>query len=88
MPIKMNHGHSPCITECDEDDFVEVNIPTDAVMATSVELDDVVTITIKGKVKRIHATKGSEIWGTPGDIQVQVDSIDIDGKNAFADLVD
>lgn len=88
MPIKINDGGCR-VSECSEDErFVDVNIPTGANMAMSVEIDDVVTITIKGKVKGVHADKGDAIWGTPGDIRVEVDSIDVDGKNAFADLAD
>jgi hypothetical protein len=87
MPIKMKTGDN-CVSPCDEDRNVTVNIPSDANTALSVEMDDVVTITIKGKVKGVHATKGDDVWGTPGDIRVEVDSIEVDGKNAFADLVE
>lgn len=88
MPIKMKTGSGCCVTECEDERFVDVNIPTDASTAMSVEIDDVVTITIKGKVKGVHADKGDAVWGTPGDIRIEVDSIDVDGKNAFADLAD
>lgn len=86
MPIRMKTGGC-CVEACDDDNFVTVNIPTDASTAMSVELDDIVTVTIKGKVKRINATKG-ESWGTPGDINLEVDSIEVEGKNAFEDLID
>jgi len=88
MPIKALRGSGCCVQEADDDDFVEVNIPTDADTALSVDLDDEVTITIKGKVKRVHATKGEDVWGTPGDIAVQVEDITVDGKNAFESLID
>ena len=77
-----------CVSECEDERFVEVNVPTDANTALSVELGDVVEITIKGKVKGVHATKGEDCWGTPCDIRIEVDSIKVDGKNAFDDLAD
>ncbi len=87
MAIKISDDGC-CVSPCEEERFVNVNIPTDANTALSVEIDDVVEITIKGKVKGVHASKGEDCWGTPGDIRVEVDSISVDGKSAFDDLAD
>lgn len=88
MPIKMQTGESCCVEAASEDRNVTVNIPSDANTALALEMDDVVVITIKGRVKGIHATKGEDVWGTPGDIRIEVDSIDVDGRNAFAELAE
>ena len=87
MPIKMKTGESCCVDES-ADRYVTVNVPTDANTALAVEMDDTVEIVIKGKVKGVHATKGEDVWGTPGDIRVEVESISVDGKNAFEALLD
>lgn len=87
MPIKLKSGSEPVSVD-DDDRYVCVNVPTDANTALAVELGDDVEIVIKGKVKSVHATKGEDVWGTPGDIRVEVNSIEVEGKNAFAALVE
>lgn len=87
MPIKMKTGSEPASSD-DDDRYVCVSIPTDANTALEVDLGDAIEIVIKGKVKSVHASKGEDVWGTPGDIRVEVDSIQVEGKNAFAALVE
>lgn len=88
MPIKEKRGSGCCISEDESEHFVTISVPTDANTALAVEMDDDVEIIIKGKVKGVHASKGEDVWGTPGDIRVEVDSISVDGKNAFESLID
>lgn len=87
MPIEMKNGEVAIRDDDEYKEYVCVNIPTDAATAVSVDIDDMVEITIKGRVKGVHATKG-ETWGTPGDIRVEVESVTVDGRNAFEDLID
>ena len=88
MPIKMSTGNDNYVEEVEDVRYVTVNVPTDANTALAVDIDDTVEITIKGKVKGVHATKGEDCWGTPGDLRIEVDSIEVDGKNAFESMLD
>lgn len=82
-------GHAP-LMEMDDEEYTSVcvDIPTDSDTATSFELGDKVTVTLKGKVKEVRASKSEYNYGAPGHLELELESLEVDGKNAFADLVD
>lgn len=86
MAIKMKV--TPMEIEGREEEEVQMRIPTDAKTPLKFGIGDSVTVEIKGRVKMIHAEDEEDAYREPGSICLVVDSISVDGKNAFEDLID
>lgn len=66
-----------------------IYIPVDAKLVQDIEAGDEVTVTIKGKVIGGHFRLKREDWeDSNGNLDVEIDSISVDGKNAFQQLID
>ena len=89
IKIKRNDmGKTLCCDEDKEYEIICIDIPTDANTAMSFDMGDTVDVTLKGKIKRINASKSEYSYGSPGTIELQLESLKVDGKNAFSEMVE
>jgi hypothetical protein len=66
-----------------------VHIPVDKAIVSDIEAGDKIVITITGKVVGGRFSVKREDWeDSDGNLDIEVDNIEIEGRNVFQDIVD
>ena len=67
----------------------KVYIPVDKKVLSDIQAGDKIVITITGKVVGGRFSLKKEDWEeSDGNLDIEVDEIDIEGRNVFQDIVD